>query len=78
MKNIDITNAAMRMPNDSAKPIETISELPPSISDANVPARITPAAAMVGPPCLTASAAASRGDLPSRASSRSRAIIRML
>ena len=48
MKNIAITNAAVKMPNDSAKPIETISELPPSMSEANVPARITPAAAIVG------------------------------
>ena len=66
------------MPNDRAKPIEVKKLLPASISDANVPARITPAAAMVGPACLIASAAASRGSRPSRASSRSRAIIRML
>ena len=66
------------MPNDSAKPIDTKNELPPSISEANVPARITPAAATVGPPCLTVSAAASRESSPSRTSSRSRAIIRML
>ncbi len=78
MKNIDITKAAIRMPTESAKPIDTISVLPPSISEPNVPARMTPAAAIVGPACLTASAAASCGLRPSRASSRSRAIIRML
>ena len=66
------------MPKESAKPIEMSRQLPPSISEAKVPARITPAAAMVGPACLTACAAAVRGSLPSRASSRSRAIIRML
>ena len=78
VKNIAITNAAMKMPKESAKPIDISRLLPPSISEAKVPARITPAAAMVGPACLNASAAAGRGSRPSRASSRSRAIIRML
>ncbi len=64
MKNIAITNAAMRMPNERAKPIDSKKALPPSISEAKVPARITPAAAIVGPACLTASAAAACGSLP--------------
>ncbi len=78
MKNIDITNAAMKMPNDSAKPIDESSRLPPSISDANVPARITPGRRDGRAGVPTACAAASCGVLPSRASSRSRAIIKML
>ncbi len=78
MKNIEVTKAETMMPKDSAKPIEDSRLLPASIREPKVPARMTPAAAMVGPACLTASAAASRLSSPSRASSRSRATIRML
>ena len=53
-------------------------ELPASIKDPKVAVRIRPAAATVGPAYCTAIAAASRGLRPARASSRSRAIMRML
>jgi hypothetical protein len=52
--------------------------LPASVSDANVPARISPAAPIAGPVCRSAIAAACRASRPSLASSRSRAIIKML
>ena len=64
VKNIAITKADTKMPNEMEKPIATSRALPPSISEAKVPARIRPAAATVGPACLSASAAASRGDSP--------------
>jgi hypothetical protein len=41
VKNIATMNAAMKMPNDRAKPMDSNRLLPPSISEAKVPARIT-------------------------------------
>ncbi len=73
-----MTNADTTMPKDSANPICDRVELPASISVAKVPARITPAAAIVGPEWRIAVPAASCGPRPSRASSRSRETIRML
>ena len=66
------------MPQETANPIWDRMVFPARVSEANVPARISPAAPMVGPVCPSAIAAACRGSLPSLASSRSRAIIRML
>src|ERR1700761_6887783 len=77
-KNIDMTNAASAMPQGKATPICWRIEFPARVSDANVPARIRPAAAIVGPDCRMAWAAASCGVMPDRASSRNRAIMRML
>lgn len=68
----------MQIPTETAKPIWVIMSMPAIMSDANVPARMTPAAAIEGPACSTASAAACLGSCPSLASSRRRATIRML
>src|SRR6185312_7983616 len=57
-KNIAITNAASTMPADTANPTWERIVFPARVSDANVPARISPAAPMVGPDCLMACAAA--------------------
>src|SRR5271154_3036785 len=54
--NIAITNAAMQMPHEIAKPICSKVYPPARISEAKVPARISPAEAIVGPACLIASA----------------------
>ena len=59
-----MTNAAMAMPHEIAKPICSKVDPPARISEAKVPARISPAEAIVGPACLSASAAASLGVLP--------------
>ena len=66
------------MPTVTATPIWVRKATPASSSDPNVPARITPAETTDGPACSTARSAAVRGSLPSAASSRRRAIIRML
>ncbi len=68
----------MAIPKAIAKPISIRSELPASVREANEPARITPAAPIVGALCLIAVASAARGSFPALASSRSRDIIRML
>ena len=73
-----MTKAAITMPKLIEKPISANSVFPASIMLAKVPARIAPAAATVGPAWRSACAAASLGSRPSRASSRSREIIRML
>ncbi|WSY40557.1 hypothetical protein OG948_18910 [Embleya sp. NBC_00888] len=68
----------MQIPTETAKPIRVIMSMPAIMSDANVPARMTPAAAIEGPACSTAGAATLLGALPSFASSRDRATMRML
>jgi hypothetical protein len=78
VKNKAMTKAAIAMPKEIAKPIWVSVELPASVRDAKVAVRMRPAAATVGPACRTAIAAASRGLRPARASSLSRAIMRML
>ena len=79
VKNIAITNAATKMPKEMEKPSAMSSALPPEHQRRRrCRPGSAPAAATVGPACLTASAAASRDALPARASSRSRAIIKML
>ena len=78
VKNSAMTNAAMMMPNEMANPISVINRLPASIIEANVPARIAPADAIVGPENRIAARAACRGSSPRIASSRRRATIRML
>src|ERR1700722_18712333 len=78
VRNIAITNAAIAMPHEIAKPICSNVEPPARISEAKVPARIRPAEAIVGPAGFGPPAAASLGVLPSVASSRRRDTIRML
>ena len=56
-----ITNAAMAMPIENAKPNDLKNVPSANISEAKVPARIKPAAATVGPACSIALAAAGRG-----------------
>src|SRR5580693_10753780 len=50
-KNIAITNAASAIPADTANPSWDRIVFPARVSDANVPARISPAAAIVGAAC---------------------------
>ena len=52
--------------------------MPVNRSDANVPAKMMPAAATVGAPWAMAMLTASAGSLPERSSSRTLAVIRML
>jgi hypothetical protein len=54
-KNIAITNAARAMPAATANPTCCRIELPARVSDANVPARISPADPIADPACLTSS-----------------------
>jgi len=75
---VDTTNATSTMPSVTANPICTKNGTPEISRAPKVPAKITAAAATDGPARATASAAASRGDRPSRISSRSRAVTRML
>jgi hypothetical protein len=77
-RSIAMTNAANMMPTATAKPICVRKVTPESISAQNVPARMMPAEATEGPACSTAMSAAGRGARPSCASSRRRAIMRML
>ena len=77
-KNIAITNAASAIPQDTANPSWARIVFPARVSEANVPARISPAAAIVGAACRKASAAPLPGGMPFRTCSRSRAIVRML
>src|ERR1700745_1656738 len=48
-KNIAITNAASTMPAETANPTWERIVFPARISDANVPAKISPAPPVVGP-----------------------------
>jgi hypothetical protein len=57
-KNMAMTNAASAIPQDTAKPIWDRMAFPAGVSEANVPARISPAAPMAGPACRNAMAAA--------------------
>ena len=58
VRNSAITNAAMAMPMENEKPIDLKKVPSANINEANVPARISPAAATVGPACSIAWAAA--------------------
>jgi hypothetical protein len=73
-----MTKAARMMPTVTAAPIWVRKATPASSSDPKAPARITPAETTEGPACSTARSAAARGSWPAAASSRRRAIIRML
>lgn len=77
-KNMAITNAARAMPQNTANPSWARMLFPASVSEAKVPARMRPAAPIVGPACCSATAAAWRGSMPALACSRSREIMRML